>query len=231
MKTFRIGRLLGFPIEINVSFLLLLGVIYLTAGGAAGVAAVLIAFGAVLLHELGHAVVARRLGVGIAGIELQFFGGAAKMMRLPDSARDEILIAAAGPAVSFALAGAGFGLGALGVPVAGLFGVINLVIGAFNLVPALPMDGGRILRAALSLRLGFVRATHAAVRVSRVFSVLFGVTAALLGQLQLAVLAVALWFMASAERRASVALGGYGDGYGVWRYGTGRIAELDTFPA
>jgi Zn-dependent protease len=209
--TYRIGRLFGFPIEINVSFLLLLGVIFLTAGGAAGVLTVLLAFGSVLLHELGHALTARRLGVPIAGIELNFFGGAAKMTRLPRTPRDEIVIAAAGPAVSLALGALGLGLGALtGWSFAVLVGAINVVLGVFNLVPALPMDGGRILRAVLARRRGFVRATSAAVTVSRVFSVVFGVVGLATGHFQLAVLALVLWTMASQERRVSAMMGGYG---------------------
>ena len=211
--TYRIGRLFGFPIEINVSFLVLLVVIFLTMGGAAGVLTVLLAFGSVLLHELGHALTARRLGVPIAGIELNFFGGAAKMTRLPRSPRDEIVIAAAGPAVSLALGALGLGVGMLtGWSFALLIGTINVVLGVFNLLPALPMDGGRILRAALARRRGFARATSAAVSVSRVFSVLFGVVGVVTGHFQLAVLALVLWAMASQERRVAAMMGGYDAG-------------------
>src|ERR1051325_3989509 len=111
--SWRLGRMFGFPVEINLSFLLLLGVVFLAYGGLGGVMVVLLAFGSVLLHELGHALVARRLGVHVSGIELSFFGGAAKMHDMPRSANHEIAIAAAGPAVSLILAGAGLGLGGL----------------------------------------------------------------------------------------------------------------------
>src|SRR3954467_5689108 len=104
-KSWRLGRLFGFPVEINVSFLILLGVVFLAFGGLAGVLIVSLAFGSVLLHELGHAIVARRLGVGVASIELGSLGGAGKMIDLPRTPRHEIAIAAAGPAVSLALAG------------------------------------------------------------------------------------------------------------------------------
>src|SRR5688572_28968656 len=145
-KTWRLGSLLGFPVEIAPSFLVLLGVVLIWMGGLAGVFVVGLAFGSVLLHELGHALVARRLGVRVAGIELNFFGGAAKMIELPRAANHEIAIAAAGPAVSLGLAGLGFGLGAVtGAWLFTLIGWINLVIAGFNLIPALPMDGGRIL--------------------------------------------------------------------------------------
>src|SRR5688500_1793538 len=95
-----LGRLAGFPIRLGWSFLLLLGIVALTAGGLGGVFLVLLTFGSVILHELGHALVARHLGVRIAGIDLHFLGGAALMVDPPRSARDEIAIAAAGPAVS-----------------------------------------------------------------------------------------------------------------------------------
>jgi Zn-dependent protease len=199
-KSWRIGKLLGFPIEINLSFLLLLGVVFVAYGGLTGVMVVGLAFGSVLLHELGHAVVARKLRVHVSGIELGFLGGAAKMTNLPANANTELMIAAAGPAVSLVLGGVGLGLGALfGSPLIALVGWINLVIAAFNLIPALPMDGGRILRAALSKRMSFVRATDLSVTVARVVAVGF-VLWGLSGAYQLLLLAPFLWFMGSREK-------------------------------
>src|SRR6185295_7886400 len=110
-KSWRLGRMFGFPVEINLSFLLLLAIVYVKFGGIPGVLVVGLAFGSVLLHELGHALVARQLGVQVSGIELSFFGGAAKMVQMPRVASHEIAIAAAGPAVSLMLAGVGLGLG------------------------------------------------------------------------------------------------------------------------
>ncbi len=209
LRSFRVGRLFGFPIDINVSFLLLLAVAGLWMGGLAGIFVIVVAFSSILVHELGHALVARYLGVPIVGIELYFFGGAAKMAGQPKSAGDEIAIAAAGPAVSFVLGGLGMFLGAItGLEFLSLFAWINLVIGAFNLVPALPMDGGRILRAALSRKLGFVRATEMSIRVSRAFAIFLGLVGLLTAQLQLLVLAGVLWFLGNAELRAA-RLGGY----------------------
>src|SRR5688572_22196006 len=102
-KSWRLGRMFGFPVEINLSFLLLLALVFIAVGGLSSVALglgavaiVLLAFASVLLHELGHALVARRLGVHVSGIELSFLGGAAKMMQMPRSADHEIAIAAAG---------------------------------------------------------------------------------------------------------------------------------------
>jgi Zn-dependent protease len=199
-KSWRLGTLLGFPVEINLSFLLLLGVVLVAFGGVAGVALVILAFGSVLLHELGHALVARQLGVDVSGIELSFFGGAAKMVRLPRTANHELAIAAAGPIVSLALGGIGLGLAA--VTHFGLFawlGWTNLVIAGFNLIPALPMDGGRILRALLTRKLDYVRATDIAVTTAKVVAGLF-VVAGLLGAYQLLFLAPFLWLMATREQ-------------------------------
>ncbi|HEX2570034.1 MAG TPA: M50 family metallopeptidase [Polyangia bacterium] len=200
MRTYRIGKIFGFPIEVRLSFLLLLGFVLLWRGWLGGVFVALLGFGSVLLHELGHALVARRLGVRIAGIELNFFGGAAKMIDPPRSARDEVAIAAAGPAVSFMLAGIAAALAALtGFGLFSLLGWINLVIGLFNLLPALPMDGGRILRALLSYRMGHLRATRSSVTLARGIAVALGVLGLMTLHLQLVLLAVLLWSLGTAE--------------------------------
>jgi len=200
-KSWRLGSVLGFPVEVNLSFLLLLGIVLIASGGLPGVVLLLLVFGSVLLHELGHAVVARRLGVHVAGIELSFFGGAAKMVQLPRTANHELLIAAAGPAVSLVLAAIGLGLGALThVWLFAWLGWTNLIIAAFNLIPALPMDGGRILRALLTRRMDFVSATDAAVTVARVAAIGFGVVALAGGPWQLLLLAPYLWMMSTQEK-------------------------------
>jgi Zn-dependent protease len=201
-KSWRIGKLLGFPIEINLSFLILLGLVFVAYGGFVGVMVVGLAFSSVLLHELGHAVVARKLGVHTSGIELGFLGGAAKMSNLPKHANTELMIAAAGPAVSLVLGGLGLGLAAVfHSPFLAMIGWINLVIAAFNLIPALPMDGGRILRAALSKRMSFIKATDAAVTVARVIAVGFVIWGLTTGTFQLLVLAPFLWIMGSREKQ------------------------------
>ncbi len=99
---------------------------------------------------------------------------------------------------------------ATGVQLIHHLGWVNLILGVFNLIPALPMDGGRVLRAALARRTGYARATETAVKVSRVFAVLFVVAAIGFGYLQLALLAGLVWLMASAERRM-IPHGGYRD--------------------
>jgi len=199
-KQWRLGSMFGFPIEINLSFLMLLALVFLAFGGIAGVVIVCLAFASVLLHELGHALVARQLGVRVSGIELGFFGGAAKMVELPRTANHELAIAAAGPAVSLVLAGLGLGLGAVThVPLIAWLGWTNLILALFNLIPALPMDGGRILRALLTRRMDFIRATDVAATVARVTAIGFGVLG-LTGAYQLLFLAPLLWIMAGREQ-------------------------------
>lgn len=234
LKTYRIGRLAGFPLELNLTFLIMLGVVFLWMGGLAGLMIVGVAFGSVLLHELGHAVVARHLGVPVGGIELHFFGGTAKMMGQPKSAGDEIAIAAAGPAVSFALGGLGLLLGAVtGSWLLQTLGWINLVIAVFNLIPALPLDGGRIFRAVLARRQGFQRATIVAATVGKGFAVALVAFAVFTSQIYLALLAVVVWFMAGAEQRAA-RFGGYGNAGFVGRPAGPRRPlepEVEVMPA
>jgi Zn-dependent protease len=213
VPSYRLGRLAGFEIRVNASLLLMLAVVLVMAGGVTGVAIATLAFASVLLHELGHAVVARHLDVRVHGIELHFFGGAAQLGESPRNPRDEIAIAAAGPAVSFALGGVALLLGALsGIGVLSLLGWINLVIGGFNLLPALPMDGGRILRAALARRMSFARATRLAVTVARWVAGGMVVVGLIQGSLYLVVLAGLVWFMGSRELLlARMGAGGYRD--------------------
>ena len=171
-KKWRIATISGFPIEVNLTFLILLGLVFLMRGGLDGILLTLVTFASILVHELGHAVVARRLGVRIAGIEMQFFGGVAKMVTPPRSARDEILIAIAGPAVSLSIAMVGIFLGALvRWPWFNYLGFTNLILGVFNLLPALPMDGGRVYRAFRAQRIGVMAATQKAVTLSKYIAI------------------------------------------------------------
>jgi Zn-dependent protease len=190
-------------------------------GGAGGVVFLLMIAGSVLVHELGHALLARRLGVPIAGIGLHVFGGAAEMVGLPRRPDDEIAIAAAGPAVSFALAGLGYTLAALtGVHALALLAGVNLALGAFNLLPVFPSDGGRILRAWLARRHGLVRATELAVGVGRVMCLVLGAIGLLTGSFQLALVAAVLWMSGGAERLTARLRGDHG----AWR-GEGEAAR------
>lgn len=138
----------------------------------AGLVGSVLLFGSVLVHELAHSFVAGRLGVPVSGITLYIFGGAAHLTREPDRARDEAWIALAGPISSLFLAAGFFGLATGGDGVvsasAAWLGWVNLVLGIFNLAPGLPLDGGRILRAAVWGATGSrPRATRVAARAGQ----------------------------------------------------------------
>ncbi len=197
-ETIRLGRIAGVKVGLNWSLVVIF--LLIAAGLAAGrfpaaypgrpsaayataaVAAAVLFFASILAHEVGHAVVARRNGIEVEGITLWLFGGVA---RLAGEARDpgaELRIAGVGPLISIAIAAAAGGVaivldlaGAPGlvVGVAAWLGVINLILAVFNLVPAAPLDGGRILRALLWRRHGDpARAWVTAARGGRFFGFL-----------------------------------------------------------
>ena len=218
-ETFRLGRIAGIPIGLNWSMLLVFWLItWGLAGGllpdaypgyssgaywtAATVTAVVF-YAGLLAHEVGHSLVARRRGVRVEGITLWLFGGVAKLSGEAANPAAELRIAAAGPAVSIALGLAFAGVavvldaasvGELVVGVAAWLARINLILAVFNLVPAAPLDGGRVLRAVLWRRHGDrVRASVTAARAGRTFGyVLVGI-----GLLEFAVGAGlgGLWFV------------------------------------
>jgi Zn-dependent protease/predicted transcriptional regulator len=189
--TFKLGRIVGIPIGLNWTWLLVFGLfVWSLASGVfpstnpglatdtyveMAVAAVLLFFGSLLLHELGHAVQARRDGVKIEGITLWLFGGVARFRGMFPSAGAEFRIAIAGPVVTGVLAAAFVTLAALTRfhpavdAVFAWLGYINLLLLGFNLLPALPLDGGRVFRAALwQIRGDFAWATRIAASLGRV---------------------------------------------------------------
>lgn len=142
---------------------------------------ILAVFACVALHELGHAAAALRNGVPISGITLYPFGGVARMARRPPQGMVEVLIASAGPAVNLAIAALVFVVtggkvapvdGGFGLRILGMLFWANLILAGFNLLPAFPLDGGRILRGLLTIRLGWVRATVWAASVGQIAAVL-----------------------------------------------------------
>jgi Zn-dependent protease len=199
LPSWKLGRVFGIPLYIHWTFWLLpLWVVYMTArlGGAElalNLAVVAAAFGCVLLHELGHALTARIYGIGTRDITLYPIGGVARLERLAEKPVQELWITLAGPAVNLAIATVltavlmvvgMFDPGLVFGSLAGVFLVrllfVNVLMVLFNLLPAFPMDGGRVLRALLAMGLGQLRATRIAVNVGLVMAVLLGLGGVLL---------------------------------------------------
>jgi Zn-dependent protease/predicted transcriptional regulator len=220
--SFHMGRLLGIDVYIHFTFLLLLafiGVSHGLAGRSAGAALNGVLFFAglffcVLLHEYGHALAARRYGIGTRDITLLPIGGVARLERLPDKPSQEFIVALAGPAVNVVIAGAlfaGLWFGGHWQPLASLSAtsgnlferllVANVFLVLFNLVPAFPMDGGRVLRSLLAMRIEHARATRIAARIGQGMAVLFGF-AGLFGNPMLLLIALFVWFGAAQEAAA-----------------------------
>jgi len=221
---FKIGRFSGIDVRVHWTFFLLLTFFafigYQTSGspvGALTATAMIVAlFVCVLLHEFGHSLVAQRLGIGIHSITLLPLGGVSNLESLPEKPADEVKITLAGPLVNVVLAPIFFGVGLLfgavprlpaelftGVGSVGQFffylGYVNVVLAVFNLLPAFPLDGGRILRALLATRLGALRATDISSAVGKLFAVAFFLIGLISGNLLLALVAVFIYFGATGE--------------------------------
>ena len=209
-----LGRVLGIDTRVHATFVIVpLWAAYsaLADGGGALAAAlavlfVLGVFASVLLHELGHALTARLFGVPTRRIVLSPLGGVAQLEGGLLRPREELYVALAGPLVSFILAGAAFTLAALAGPwsPAAFFTNLawaNLMLAAFNMLPAFPMDGGRVLRALLAARLGLGRGTAIAARVGRIAALLL-IAAGLLWTPTLALIGAFVFVAAGAEARA-----------------------------
>lgn len=225
-RSWKVGRVAGIDVYLHSTFLLLLGWIGLSAlatGDGLSVALNLLLplmlFGIVVLHELGHALAARHYGIGTRDITLYPIGGVARLETAPANPRHEMVVAAAGPAVNFALAGAAWLLAPAlaSEPVAGLllgqFLTYNLALGLFNLLPAFPMDGGRILRAYLARRGAAYSATRTAAKLGKQMAWLFGLVGLFTGNLNLLLLGGFVWVAATAEL-AQATLNRFGLGLG-----------------
>lgn len=216
-NSWRIGRVAGIDLFLHPTFLLLMLVAYLMGGGLLGVLFLGALFGCVLLHELGHALTARWYNIRTHDITLSPIGGVARLERMPRKAGPELLITLAGPATNLAIAGV-LGLvlaasrlviptGALSQPEAFLQSLllVNLVLAAFNLIPAFPMDGGRILRATLSGPMGRLGATEVAATVGQTLALVLPLVLLWLGSLSiLHVVLAAFVFWAAGIERAQV---------------------------
>ncbi|MDP6954883.1 MAG: site-2 protease family protein, partial [Planctomycetota bacterium] len=215
-----IGSVFGITIRVHMLFLVMMG-FFLLSGQPSSALTILLLFGLVFLHELGHSLVAQALGIRVLDITFWPLGGMARMSDIPENSRTEALIAIAGPAVNFLLAGlatpllfltssASLDLSISSAPsntgllpaLLGLFIWINLALGLFNLVPAFPMDGGRILRAFLGRRGNWVEATARAVRVGRFFALAMVFGGLAIGHCMLPIVGIWLWWVGGQELMA-----------------------------
>ncbi|MGB8656434.1 MAG: site-2 protease family protein [Candidatus Zixiibacteriota bacterium] len=190
--SFKIGKLFGIPIRVHLTFLLLLlfiGISGSKQGGSAaavwGMVSIILVFFCVILHEVGHSLMAIHYGIEVKDIILLPIGGVSRMEDIPEDPRKEIAISVIGPLVSFALAAMFFILlrashqtirvGQLSIYGKNIFANlfwINLILGLFNLIPAFPMDGGRVLRGILATGMDSLKATKIAVGVGQGFAIL-----------------------------------------------------------
>ena len=219
--SFAIGSVKGTVIRVHVTFLLFLlfiGFANLARGGAPAAAQsivfILLLFLCVVLHEFGHVFTARRYGVQTPDVTLLPIGGVARLERVPEHPGQELLIALAGPAVNVVIAGVLFlALGgtrpADGVdmtdPGAGMLYrllAVNIFLAVFNLIPAFPMDGGRVLRALLAYKLGYARGTEIAAGVGQGVAFLFGIWGLVAGNALLVFIALFVFLGAVAEAQA-----------------------------
>jgi Zn-dependent protease/CBS domain-containing protein len=183
-----IFRIAGIQLRIHVTFVLLIAWIafaYYTHGGSSAavgaVVFILLLFACVVLHEFGHALAGKAFGINTPDITLLPIGGVARLERIPDEPLQELLIAVAGPAVTALIAlGAFIGGGWWDYPpttqtsIPNLLFTMNVVLLLFNLLPAFPMDGGRVLRALLATRMSYARATQVAATIGQGFAFVFG---------------------------------------------------------
>ncbi len=194
----QLGKIMGIPIKLHITFLLILpvfGWIFansaprfgfndvepLSLRYALGMASSLLLFTCVLLHELGHSYVAKKHGTNIQSITLFLFGGVSSMEEIPRDPKIEFKMALAGPGVSLLI-------GSILIIVYELFktddpylrlvwliGLLNIILAIFNLIPAFPLDGGRVLRAWLAGRMSYIRATRTAAGIGKMFAIFMGV--------------------------------------------------------
>ena len=216
--SFSIGSVAGTVIRVHVTFFLLLawifGVEYYAGGPQVafnGLLFILLLFLCVLLHEFGHILTARRFGVRTPEVILLPIGGVSRLERIPEQPSEEFLIALAGPAVNIVIAlllifvgGANLSadhiaaVESANVSMIDRLAAVNLFLALFNLIPAFPMDGGRVLRALLATRFGFVRATEIAAMVGQWVAFALGFLG-LFGNPLLIFIAIFVYLAASAE--------------------------------
>ena len=213
-----IGSIAGTAIRVHITFLLFLAWIFFasyTSGGAEAawnsLVFMLLLFACVVAHEFGHIFMARRFGVTTPTVTLLPIGGVAQLERIPEKPREEFLVAIAGPAVNIVIAAAlVLLLGAsleprnlaavddVSVGILDRLAVVNIFLVLFNMIPAFPMDGGRVLRAALASRLGYARATKIAASIGQFFAFCLGFLG-LFGNPLLIFIAIFVYLAAASE--------------------------------
>lgn len=232
-------KLLGIPIHLDVTFLIVLPLFTWIIGSQIGdyiellgldvdpeplqkglvpyllgLAAAIGLFTSVLIHELGHCVVGQRLGMEIRRITLWILGGMAQFEKLPSRPSGEAVMAIAGPITSFLIAGICWaatsvvpsGQGALQFLLTYL-ALMNVVLAVFNLLPALPLDGGRVLRALLAMQMPRIRATQIAAGVSKFLAVMLGLLGFLGFNVILMLIALFIYMAVSGETQMTVVAG------------------------
>jgi len=218
--SFSLGRLLGSDLRVHVTFLLLLAWVglaaYLAGGWPAAVENllfVLALFACVVAHEFGHALMARRYGIKTPDITLLPIGGLARLERMPEQPMHEVWVALAGPAVNIViwivLVGVGAGMpyetitriDSAGIGFLNRLAYVNLLLAAFNMIPAFPMDGGRVFRALLCLRMDRVKATRIAALAGQIVAVGLGFAGLSLMNPLLVLIAVFVFIAANAENQ------------------------------
>jgi Zn-dependent protease/CBS domain-containing protein len=217
--SWKLGRISGIDVYMHATFLLLVAFVlfaYWMDGHnltttLTGLLLVLVVFGCIVLHELGHALTARKYGIRTKDLILLPIGGVARLERMPEKPGEELRVALAGPAVNVAIAAIIFSVllavGAqphwsnlrwVGGNFLGNLMVINLWLVGFNLLPAFPMDGGRVLRALLATRIEYTRATQVAARIGQAMALVFGFIG-LFSDPFLVFIALFVWMGADAE--------------------------------
>ena len=218
--SFPIGRVSGIEIRLHWTFFLIVALFALAGAGPDGPGVVsmlswlVLIFASVVVHELSHCFVGRTRGAVVHEIVLLPIGGVSKLERMPERPTDELAMAIAGPAASVGLAAlaglVALGLGQELLPIDFLEGSFvarlfwfNLIVAGFNLLPAFPLDGGRVLRALLERRYDLERATRIAARVGRAVAIAF-VVVGIFFDLWIAIIGVFVYFGASAEEAATI---------------------------
>ncbi|MFT7596663.1 MAG: Zn-dependent protease/CBS domain-containing protein, partial [Paracoccaceae bacterium] len=219
--SFSLGRLFGSELRVHITFFLLLAWVGVAAYSDGGLPAaienigfILALFACVVAHEFGHALAARRYGIRTPDITLLPIGGLARLERMPENPRHEIVVALAGPAVNVVIWAVLVGIisaemrldelaqiDSTGPGFLGRLALINLVLAVFNLIPAFPMDGGRVFRAVLSLSMDRVKATRIAATAGQIVALLLGFTGLSSGNPVLVLVAVFVFIAANAENQ------------------------------